>query len=129
MTRDAIIRATQTGFEEFFGVWSINMERKGMGVLVFVSGDDAATQEGIDFAYLTLGELRDYLSRFSDKNGFVYRWVKHAESVRGIPLVIIPPAGGGIRKPSLSSVGVRWVGLPVHKAVDNPITALNTPAL
>ena len=69
------------------------MERKGMGVLVFVSGDEAATQEGIDFAYLTLGELRDYLSRFSDKNGFVYRWVKHAESVRGIPLVIIPPAG------------------------------------
>jgi hypothetical protein len=97
MTQNEILRATQVHFDELLGVWSANADHKGMGALVFVSGDDASPQQEINFAYLTLKDLGDYLRRFNDNHEFVHRVVKQAESVQGIPFMIIPsgiPGGG-----------------------------------
>lgn len=105
MTRNEILRAMQTHFEELFGVWSTNADRKGMGALVFITGNDATAQKEIDFEYLTLGELGDYLRSFSDDHEFVHRLVKQAESVHGIPVVIIPSANPANAKFPSSSVG------------------------
>lgn len=91
-------------FEELYSVWSRNMDRRGMGALVFMYGDSGTPENGVDFAYLTLGELRDFLSRYTDNQGFVYRWVKQAETAQGIPVLILPHVGSGDPAPALSSV-------------------------
>lgn len=91
MTRDEILRATQVHFDELFGVWSANADRKGMGALVFISEDHATALKKIDFRYLTLGELGGFLMRLVGDREFVHRVVRHAERARGMPVVIIPP--------------------------------------
>jgi hypothetical protein len=91
MTREEILRATQNNFEEFFAIWTEHMDHKGLGALVFSSGDELPSDQPYQCAYLTLGELRDFLKRISTNDGFVYRWVKQAKSFRGIPILIIPP--------------------------------------
>lgn len=109
----------QMNFEELFGVWNRNMDLKGMGALVFISGSDSTAENEFDFEYLTLGELRDYLTRFNDNHRFVYRWVKQAESVRGIPVVILPPAAPSNQQLSASSARTREAEVSRHKAIDN----------
>lgn len=90
MTGNAILRETQADFNRYFNAWSANMDSRGMGVLMVVSGDDALPGEKIRFAYLTLAELRAYMEGFSDRHDVMYRWVRHAGIAGGIPLVIIP---------------------------------------
>jgi hypothetical protein len=91
MTRDEILRTTESDFEKLFAVWTENMDQKGLGALVFAAVSDSPLPRQYRCTYLTLSELRDYLRRISGNDGLVYRWVKQAQSARGIPIVIVPP--------------------------------------
>ncbi len=89
MTRDDIIRITHANFDAFFDVWKSNMDRGALGALVFVSRDSEGSPGAIECVYMTLTELRDYFAAVDGTHASAYRWVKQAESVNGIPVVIL----------------------------------------
>ncbi len=89
MTKDDIIRTTHANFDAFFEVWKGNMDRGAIGALVFVSRDGDGSQSEIECVYMTLTELHDYFAAVGGIPGSAYRWIKQAESVNGIPIVIL----------------------------------------
>ncbi len=107
MTRDDILRSTYANFDTYYDVWNENMGRRGMGALVFISREHDTPTDEITLVYFTLKQLREYLGMIRGDYGFVYRWIKHAESVRGIPVVILPPI-----QPSLKDVPSAFANTP-----------------
>jgi hypothetical protein len=67
------------------------MRCDGLGALVFLNQEAEISESRIDCEYWTMGKIRDCLRQLDEYDERVYRWLREADDIDALPVVVFSP--------------------------------------
>jgi hypothetical protein len=89
--RDELLIRVADNYGRLRGYREDRMRCDGLGALVFLSEGAEISESRVDCEYWTMQKIRDLLRQLDEYDERVYRWLREADDIDALPVVIFTP--------------------------------------